>query len=508
MEDTPEKLELKSKLEGLIFFLMTLVSHNNKFGSLDVTNCFNETIMEKGTDFSALDASLSFEKLEKYASNILRHPWRKEYRAINSYGGSFKHHVSNCLVGTTSVLRAMGYRERKDSSGNIAVGQYVLEEFIDPDKLTNVALACMIAFVECQVMLQIQEMLKNKAGLKVSFTDIFSVRQRFIGGMDMVVNLLTESGGTASNIPSSLSLTSMTFPSSHGHTTGSYLPKTTRIVPVSLVPYDLRHPHQQHHSVTDGHRSVPSNHSSFDLLEYPTRDREVVLAPLRNQLPSPSYSCHPQNSFLFGTESNGVTSPLPPPAMFANDSSPSNLSSLRLSSRLPPTTSRTLDQSTTLTPIPRSGSEHSNLRHDYQTSNTTSQFGPNRFQPPPVPPVTQSSFDSGLLPKRSSLKLSSVDEIDTVMDTVSGTCSGNPLPIPLRSKVLGTSRWSCSHCTFVNNRQEYVCEMCHKSREKGADSNPLVSGGKECSSCTLVNSRDAKFCRACTSDLIDSPTYI
>lgn len=50
--------------------------------------------------------------------------------------------------------------------------------------------------------------------------------------------------------------------------------------------------------------------------------------------------------------------------------------------------------------------------------------------------------------------------------------------------------------------------MCGHSRFTGAESMPLVSGGRECPQCTLVNDKDAKICTACGTSLKDSPTYI
>ena len=68
--------------------------------------------------------------------------------------------------------------------------------------------------------------------------------------------------------------------------------------------------------------------------------------------------------------------------------------------------------------------------------------------------------------------------------------------------------WSCKSCTYQNSNSRDICEMCHKSRNLGYESAPLVSGGRECSLCTLVNGKDDKFCKACNTSLADSPTYI
>jgi hypothetical protein len=527
-EDTPEKLELKSKLEGLIFELLSLVPHNRKFSCLDVANCFNQTIMEKAGDFSALDAAVAFEKLEKYASNILRHPWRKEFNNIHSYGGSFKHHVGNNIVGSANILHAMGYHEKKDPSGETPRGQYVMEEVADPDKLTKVALGCMTAFVECQVMHQIQSLLKSKSNLDVSFDDIFAVRLRFVGGMDYAVKLLTESRGSASSIPNSTASSMALLSSLNQHRnapSSQYLSKITpvsrtrsRVIPSTLSSYDslrdvcgISYPQS---SVSNGQRltSVSSINSSFDLLDYPSRTamNDLTLTPL-----SPTNQTRGQNTFSYENRSNtkngGLNSPsslVPPPAMFANDS-PAKTRSNHLSNieynpeGISPVSSH----------LPRSESESASLRvNDYLpsiTSKTKNSYlganNTNQFQAPPVPsPPSVYSGHSSFEPIISRRIL--VDEVDSIRPRA----LENPLPIPPRSSTLRISLtpWSCPHCTFVNRRMDLLCEVCYKSRDKSGNDTPLVSGGKECSACTLVNSREATNCRACSADLSDSPTYI
>lgn len=527
MEDTPEKLELKSKLEGLIFELLSLVPHHRKFNSLDVANCFNQTVMDK-RDFNALDAALSFEKLEKYAANILRHPWRKEFNTIHSYGGSFIHHVSNNIVGSVNILHAMGYHEKKDPSGNTPAGLFVCEDMIDPDKLTKVALGCMIAFVECQVMHQIQSMLKSKSNLKVSFDDIFSVRLRFVGGMDLAVRLLTESNGSASSIPNSVSLTTTASPLSslnqqHNASSSQYASKMNpvsrnRVTPSSISSYDsLRDRPSQPQSLNGQRQQSSVSSISFDLLDYPSRMRgtnDLMLAGLS----SPSNTRH--SSFHYEDRSNGgLNSPsslVPPPAMFANDS-PSKTRSNQASSHhyQDNAVSNILRNPSHL---PRSESDSVSLRSNDYLPNITSKTRnsylgaeTSHFQPPLVPSPPSMSSNREDLSLRSTLESrrpTSIDSIESHNTRIRLT--DNPLPVPPRSgNVRPTARpWSCSYCTFVNRRMESPCEVCFKSRDKAVEASPLVSGGKECSACTLVNSREATNCRACSADLSDSPTYI
>ena len=70
--------------------------------------------------------------------------------------------------------------------------------------------------------------------------------------------------------------------------------------------------------------------------------------------------------------------------------------------------------------------------------------------------------------------------------------------------------WSCVYCTFSNERDGTVCEMCSRSRQT-ADApaiKPLVAGGRQCDQCTLINDKEASTCSACGLTLDTCPTYI
>ena len=187
MDDNLEKLQFKSKLEALIFELVSVVPHSQKFTNVEVAHCFNQTVVEKD-QFSPIQASQAFEKVEKYAENLLRHPWRQEYRVIHGYSGFYRHMVSNCLVAVLPVIHAMGYRERDPEHP----GQFILEEMIDRQRLTSISLDCLIAFVELRIMHQMRETLKSK-DLNVSYSEIFATRLRHISGMDQAVKIIAES---------------------------------------------------------------------------------------------------------------------------------------------------------------------------------------------------------------------------------------------------------------------------------------------------------------------------
>lgn len=100
IEDSPEKIEIRNKLEGdcfcnlkdlynsSIFFLTDLIkeylgiaSHKQKF-SLPVTYEVLFRSAQGLPDFSGYKAATGFNAIQLYAGNLLSQPWRKEYKQI------------------------------------------------------------------------------------------------------------------------------------------------------------------------------------------------------------------------------------------------------------------------------------------------------------------------------------------------------------------------------------------------------------------------------------------
>ncbi|XP_015929538.1 uncharacterized protein [Parasteatoda tepidariorum] len=178
-EETPSKLQHRHNLENLISEYLSTVSHRAKFTFAEVFNILNNSI-ENNFDFSAYKAASAFEALEKYATNLISHPWRKEYKTIKLYSGFYKHSVESQLLGGSSMFHLLGYQFTEK-------GVLFLDEPVDPDKVARVALDCLIAYVECQLMLQICERLKS---FKCTWQEINQVRQDYVCGIDETVRIL------------------------------------------------------------------------------------------------------------------------------------------------------------------------------------------------------------------------------------------------------------------------------------------------------------------------------
>ncbi|XP_055941299.1 uncharacterized protein LOC129971498 [Argiope bruennichi] len=178
-EETPAKLQHRHNLENLISEFLSIVPHSSKFTFFEVAKVLIDSI-ENNRNFSAYKAGSAFEALEKYATNLISHPWRKEYKTIKLYSGFYKHSVESQLFGGSSMLCLLGYQFSDD-------GVLYLDEPVDPDKVARVALDCLIAYVECQIMVQICERVKS---FKCSWFEISQIRQDYTCGIDEAVRIL------------------------------------------------------------------------------------------------------------------------------------------------------------------------------------------------------------------------------------------------------------------------------------------------------------------------------
>ncbi|GBP22642.1 Protein tamozhennic [Eumeta japonica] len=148
MDDSPDKLHQRKKLEGFITEYLSLVPHECKFGLSETGEVFNRTVSQP--EFNAYRAGLGWAALARYAGNLLAQPWRKEYRIIRLYSGYYKHEVEANMTGGETLMMAMGYRTER-------LGRLVLDGPACPDTVAAISRDALIAHVECKVMAQIWE---------------------------------------------------------------------------------------------------------------------------------------------------------------------------------------------------------------------------------------------------------------------------------------------------------------------------------------------------------------
>ncbi|XP_064544193.1 protein tamozhennic [Drosophila montana] len=172
-EESPQKLEERKKLECCLKEFLCVVPHDRKFFLPETGHVLRRTVCELN-DFTAQNAIVGFEAVSQYANNLFTKPWRKEFRTLKTYSGSFQHNVESNLIDAERLFLAMGYRR-------ISEDTFVLEGPICPDQVTNVSRDAMAAYVECQIMKHIYAGL-SAAGYSCSWQDIFHYRERHVGG--------------------------------------------------------------------------------------------------------------------------------------------------------------------------------------------------------------------------------------------------------------------------------------------------------------------------------------
>ncbi|XP_034475874.1 protein tamozhennic [Drosophila innubila] len=177
-EESIKKLEDRKKLEVCLKEFLCVVSHDRKFFLPETGQVLRNTVCELN-EFTAQNAIVGFEAISQYANNLFTKPWRKEFRMLKTYSGSYQHEVESNLIDADRLFLAMGYHR-------IAEDTFVLEGPICPDQVTNVSRDAMIAYVECQIMKHIYAGL-SAAGFSCSWQDIFHYRERHVGGVTQTI---------------------------------------------------------------------------------------------------------------------------------------------------------------------------------------------------------------------------------------------------------------------------------------------------------------------------------
>jgi hypothetical protein len=179
-ENNTKKLDIRKKLEGYVRQYLFLVPQDRKFCS----NLASEIIWQSARwipNFSALKAASAFEAIEKNAANLINQPWRKEFKTIKQYGGFYKHQVENCLSGAEKLFQQMGY---------VSSGQETLELNgpVDQDQATVVARDCILAYVECQIVVSIVQ--RVSAHFTCTWEEALDFRRDHIGTTEQAVRAL------------------------------------------------------------------------------------------------------------------------------------------------------------------------------------------------------------------------------------------------------------------------------------------------------------------------------
>lgn len=174
LEESPEKIKQREKLEECIAEFLFLASHRGKFVFAETEDVLYRSAAFK-KDFSGYKAAPGWNALQMYAANLLTQPWRREYRQIKTYCGFYKHQIEANLLGAETMFEAMGYK-------HVGSGVLVLDGPICPDKVSNISRDCLVAYVECQILKHIWE--EVSPVFNISWLDVLEHRAAYPGNID------------------------------------------------------------------------------------------------------------------------------------------------------------------------------------------------------------------------------------------------------------------------------------------------------------------------------------
>lgn len=100
------------------------------------------------------------------------------------YSGFYQHEIRNNLLDAERIFIAMGYKLLPNQT-------LVLDGPICPDQVTNVSRDALTAYVECQIMKQVNSELTS-LGLQTTWNEIFNFRECHIGDSSQTIKGLSQ----------------------------------------------------------------------------------------------------------------------------------------------------------------------------------------------------------------------------------------------------------------------------------------------------------------------------
>lgn len=100
------------------------------------------------------------------------------------FSGFYQHEIANNLINAEELFIAMGYKLLPNHT-------LVLEGPICPDQVTNVSRDALTAYVECQIMKQINAELTSM-GLATTWQEIYSFRELHVGDSSQSIKGLAQ----------------------------------------------------------------------------------------------------------------------------------------------------------------------------------------------------------------------------------------------------------------------------------------------------------------------------
>lgn len=167
LEEVPVKHEIRLKLITSIRDYLLISPPSHKYLLTETPTILHLSSLTPS--FTPYKASLGFDAISKYASNLIAQPWRREYKQIKTYSGYYKHSIEANLDGAERMFEVMGYRMGEGAVLN-------LEGPVCPDDVTCAGLDALFAYVECQILKEIYDDI-YKSGISPVWSDIVDFRE-------------------------------------------------------------------------------------------------------------------------------------------------------------------------------------------------------------------------------------------------------------------------------------------------------------------------------------------
>ncbi|KAL3286002.1 hypothetical protein HHI36_000516 [Cryptolaemus montrouzieri] len=569
IEESPEKLDIRIKLEDSIREYLCMASHHQKF-SLPVTYEVLYRSANEKPDFSGYKAATGFNALQLYSGNLFSQPWRKEYRQIRKYSGFYKHHVESNLVKSELVLEAMGYKP-------IGLSTLILDGPIGPDKVISVSKDCLIAYVECQIVKAIWEEMAN-SNMNISWLEILDFRQTHLCSLEHSIkglkyqyqqrhfqeHIRSNSQGNLNTHHVISGYSNHSFPplSTHDHLQPALHPQymcsvngccqnacmTTyaeaQMQGTPLFPPAM--PYAMHNMIKPQFNANGYYYANGLNAHAPNYNPNVPIAQLIEVEPQNGYDivdrpCHSRSTQQMAE-------------MYANYNGEDFISTDKREGELEDWdyVYKTLENKGYNKDLGERGDVLSlgidgKSRQDPKITDkkrkekegkksraSTLEVSMNNLT------VSNKSKQSDKISKqrklsdtKSQTEVSPATSYDNLTpnekkqlnktSTLSSTKSKAPTPSKnnlakqdsknLKKEEKAKTKdkpefppWHCKTCTYLNHTSKNICEMCSKTRSNIEEE--IEVGGAECEKCTLVNPKDAKICQACSESLENSPTRV
>ncbi|XP_050509665.1 protein tamozhennic [Diabrotica virgifera virgifera] len=530
MDESPEKILQRNRLEDYIYDFLCVSGHYHKFGFHETAEVLQLSVAHK-KDFSAYKAAMGFSAIQLYAGNLLAQPWRKEYRHLKTYCGFYKHQVEANLVGAEKMFEAMGYRYFGD-------GLLILDDPISPDRITAVSRDCLIAYVECQILKAIWEEVGKT--FKISWLEVVEFRRNHICSPEKCSNALkcrhhqrqyqehNRSLSQGSNpyvrcqaipvpvVPSMIPMNhSFPPPSTHHHVGLPPQPEymvngcCPRTYPAYTLPYNsaVLKPciNNEYYSIPVQPNNIyavptgklievePNSPSAYDTVDHPSyrsrhsrKSSDIDYDAMNNGGVEVKDSQLEDWDYVYkNLESQGYNKDL---GERGDVLSPVSNKNLKENKKVKQTN---LDEAFNhLSVHDRPLKVNDAPKKAQKTLEATKTLTREK------PATVEKAIQAKTVEKKPKEK----DDKTIKKKPVVTKTTTNDSPKE-------SSRWTCRTCTYLNESAKDICEMCGKSRIL-KDETPIEVGGAECSKCTLVNPKNMKVCQACGTSLVGSPTYI